>query len=273
MRNQDLNVFDYVPDIYKKEKYVAYNSSVIYSDNGQSLWERTEYNDLQPPPIRKQPGRPKKKRNKEAHEPLKDDAQMRRDRWRMKYSRCKQSGNNKSTCKLPPPPIPSTTEGSSNPASSEGSSHQSAQVTFQPPPTAQGTQTTQVTGQGTQSAETAQRNGTKNQTTQRVSRTQPTSQGAKLSQRTTTTQRTQPTSQRNAAAYPNQGAATKGAHTSQRPATSQRNASTQRTQGAQTEGGQKRKRKEKQQVSATQPEGSKAKKKIYSARVKGSVST
>jgi len=166
MRNQDLNVFDYVPDIYKKEKYVACNSSVVYSDNGQSLWERTEYNDLHPPPIRKQLGRPKKKRNKEAHEVVKDDAQMRRDGWGMKCGRCKQSGHNKSTCKLPQPPIPPTTEGSSNPASGEGLSQQSAQVTSQPPPTAQGAQTTQVTGQGTQSAETAQRNGTTNQTTQ-----------------------------------------------------------------------------------------------------------
>ena len=74
MRNQDLNVYDYVPDIYKKMKYVACYSIVIYYANGQSLWERTEYNDLQPPPIRKQPGRPKKKMKKEAHELVKDDA-------------------------------------------------------------------------------------------------------------------------------------------------------------------------------------------------------
>jgi hypothetical protein len=113
MRNQDLNVYDYVPDDYKKEKYAACYSSVIYPSNGQSLWERTEYNNLQPPPIRKQPGRPKKKRNKEAHELLKDDAQMKRARWGMKCSRCKQSGHNKATCKLPPPPQPPTTEGSS----------------------------------------------------------------------------------------------------------------------------------------------------------------
>jgi len=269
MRNQDLNVYDFVPDIYKKEKYVACYSSVIYPANGQSLWERTEYIDLQPPPIRKQPGRPKKKRNKEAHELVKDDTQMRRARWGMKCSRCKQSGYNKSTCKLPPPP---TTEGSSNPTSGEGSSTQTAQVSSQPQPSSQGAQTTQVTG-------------TTHPPTQRVARRQP------------TTQRTQPTDQRNAATQPAQGAATEGAHThmnaathtqrnaatqpsqrpvtSQRPATAttQRNANNQRNQGAQADGGPKRKRKEKQQVSATQPEGSNAKKKKISARVEGSVST
>jgi len=127
IKNQNLNVYDYVLDDYKKEKYVACYSSVTYPANGQSLWERTEYNDLQPPPIRKQPCRPKKKRNKEAHELLKDDAQMKRARWGMKCRRCNQSGHNKATCKMTPPPQPPTTE---------GSSQQTAQGTSQPPPTA-----------------------------------------------------------------------------------------------------------------------------------------
>lgn len=110
----------------------------------------------------------------------------------------------------------------------------------QPQPSSQGAQTIQVTG-------------TTHPPTQRVARRQP------------TTQRTQPTDERNAATQPAQGAATEGAHTqrivatqpSQRPATAttQRNASNQRTQGAQADGGPKRKRKEKQQVSATQSEG------------------
>jgi len=104
-----MNVYDFVLDIYKKEKYATCYSSVIYHANGQCLWERTEYNDLQPPPIRRQQERPKKKRNKEASELLKDDGQLKRARWRMKCSRCKQSGHNKSTCKLPArPPPPSS---------------------------------------------------------------------------------------------------------------------------------------------------------------------
>jgi hypothetical protein len=103
MKNQDMDINEFVPDIFKKDQYAACYAPIIYPANGQNLWERTEYNDLQAPPIRKQPGRPKKKRNKEAGELLRDDGQMRRARYGIKCSRCKESGHNKSTCKLPPP--------------------------------------------------------------------------------------------------------------------------------------------------------------------------
>jgi hypothetical protein len=97
MRKRSLNIYDFVPDCYRKAKYEACYSSVIYPANGQCLWERIEYNDLQPPPIRRQAGRPKKKRNKEAGELLKTDGQLRRGRWGIKCTRCKQPGHNKAT--------------------------------------------------------------------------------------------------------------------------------------------------------------------------------
>jgi len=100
MKSQDMNINDFVPDCFKKERYAACYSSVIYLANGQCLWERTKYADLQPPPIKRQLGRPKKKRNKDANELL-DANQMKRAKWGIKCSRCKQSGHNKSTCKLP----------------------------------------------------------------------------------------------------------------------------------------------------------------------------
>jgi len=130
-----MDINDYVPDIFKKDQYAACYALVIYPANGQSLWERTEYNDLQPPPIRKQPGRPKKKRNKEAGELMKDEYGLRRGRWGLKCSRCKQSGHNKATCKLLPPP----------PESSQPATAQTAQA-----PTAQPTISQRNTqGQGT----------------------------------------------------------------------------------------------------------------------------
>jgi hypothetical protein len=98
-KSQDMNINDFVPDCFKKERYAACYISVIYSANGQCLWEKT----LQPPPIKRQAGRPKKKRNRDANEML-DANQMKRAEWGIKCSRCKQSGHNKSTCKLPPPP-------------------------------------------------------------------------------------------------------------------------------------------------------------------------
>lgn len=239
MRNQDMNVYDFVPDIYRKEKYAACYASVIYPANGQSLWERTSYNDLQPPPIRRQPGRPKKKRNKEAHELLKDDSQMKRARWGLKCSRCREGGHNKSTCKLPPPPA---SEGSTNPTSGEGSS--------------QGAQTAQASTTANQSAQ-----ATRQQSAQ-----------VATSQRTATRQHSASAAQRTAPSQSSAQATTQPP--SHAAATSQRNSTTQppsQTEGS--EAAKTRKRSQKQKVSTTQPDGSSGKKKKASARVEGSVST
>jgi len=156
MRSQDIDINDYVPDIFKKEQYAACYAPVIYPANGQSLWERTEYNDLQPPPIRKQPGRPKKKRNKEAGELMKDEYGLRRARWGLKCSRCKQSGHNKSTCKLPPPPPPPE---SSQPATAQAPTSQPASsqaATSQPATTQAATAQTPTSQPASSQAATSQ---------------------------------------------------------------------------------------------------------------------
>jgi hypothetical protein len=123
MKSQDININDFVPDCFKKERYAACYSSVIYPANGQCLWEKTPYADLQPPPIKRQAGRPKKKRTRDANEML-DANQMKRAKWGIKCSRCKQSGHNKSTCKLPAPPPASegTTGQNPTPATAPSSS-------------------------------------------------------------------------------------------------------------------------------------------------------
>jgi hypothetical protein len=110
IREMELDMYDFVPDEYRKEKHEACYRHIIYPVNGRSLWERTRYTDLQPPPIKRQPGRPKKKRNKDPSELLRDDSEMKRARNGIKCSICKQFGHNKSTCKLPPPPPPPPTE-------------------------------------------------------------------------------------------------------------------------------------------------------------------
>jgi len=163
MKNQDMDINDFVPDIFKKDQYAACYAPVIYPANGQNLWERTKYNDLQAPPIRKQPGRPKKKRNKEAGELLKEDGGMRRARWGIKCSRCKESGHNKSTCKLPPPPPPPT-EATQGAQATTNVNTQAAQASQ--------TNTSQAT-QGAQATTNVQ-----------VSQTN-TSQGPQVTQRTT----------------------------------------------------------------------------------------
>jgi len=75
MKAQDIDVNQYVPDCFRKERYEAYYSHIIYPVNGQSLWRRTEYTDLQPPPIKRQPGRPKKNRRKDVDE-KRDEQQL-----------------------------------------------------------------------------------------------------------------------------------------------------------------------------------------------------
>lgn len=107
----------------------------------------TRYTDLQPPPIKRQSGRPKKKRNKDPSELLRDDSKMKKARNGIKCCRCKQFGHNKSTCKLPPPPPPPPTENQSE------SQSQTISVN-QPTPTTTTTTTTSTQPPVTQSIAT-----------------------------------------------------------------------------------------------------------------------
>ncbi|KAI5397665.1 hypothetical protein KIW84_063475 [Lathyrus oleraceus] len=63
MKDQHLQIDDFVPDCYKKELFEACYAPVIYPINGEALWTKYDDVDIQPPPIKRQPERPKKKRN------------------------------------------------------------------------------------------------------------------------------------------------------------------------------------------------------------------
>jgi hypothetical protein len=149
MKHQNLDIESYVPIEFRKERYVDCYSSIIYPANGQNLWVRTEYTDLQPPPIKRQPGRPKRKRRLEAGELKKNDNEMRRATYGIKCSRCKQLGHNKSTCKLPPPPPPPTASANGSTSTQQGT----AQSAPTQQPTTQSAPSQQTT---TQSAPTQQ---------------------------------------------------------------------------------------------------------------------
>jgi hypothetical protein len=126
MKSQSIDIDQYVPDCFRKEKYEACYRSIIYPTNGQALWRRTEYADLQPPPVKRQPGRPKKKRRKDADE-KRDEQQLKRAKNGVKCSRCKKEGHNKSTCKLPPPPPPATATDGNTSANATATASASAQ--------------------------------------------------------------------------------------------------------------------------------------------------
>jgi hypothetical protein len=100
---------DYIPNYYRKETYVACYTPLIKPVNGQSVWKKTQYTDLQPPPIRRQPGRPKKRRNREEGELLREPGMLNKKGMKQACRRCGETGHNKSTCKLPPPPPPPPT--------------------------------------------------------------------------------------------------------------------------------------------------------------------
>ncbi|XP_058783844.1 uncharacterized protein LOC131658582 [Vicia villosa] len=103
MKSQQLDIEDFVPDCYKKSTYEACYASVIFPVNGENLWEKKDYAELQPPPIKRQPGRPKKKRTRDPSENIRNETQLKRANFGIKCSRCHMMGHNKSTCKLPPP--------------------------------------------------------------------------------------------------------------------------------------------------------------------------
>ena len=59
---------DYVDAYYSKARYLELYSHLVMSMNGMSMWEETDKPPILPPTYTRQPGRPRKKRNKEAAE-------------------------------------------------------------------------------------------------------------------------------------------------------------------------------------------------------------
>ncbi|CAK8535724.1 unnamed protein product [Lathyrus sativus] len=101
MKDQHLQVDDFVLDYYKKEYCETCYSPMIYPFNGESLWTKTNVVNLQPSPIKRMSGRPKKKKNKEVGEQVRNETQLKRENFGIKCSRCHKDGHNKATCKLP----------------------------------------------------------------------------------------------------------------------------------------------------------------------------
>lgn len=138
MKDQYLQIDDFVPDCYKKELYEAYYSPVIYLVNGETLWTKYDVVDFQPPPIKTKPRRPKKKRKREVGEMMRDGTHLKGANRGIKCSRCHKEGHNKTTCKLPQPVVPPTqvAEGASTQEPQETVSSQPPQptVSSQPPP-------------------------------------------------------------------------------------------------------------------------------------------
>ncbi|XP_058783466.1 uncharacterized protein LOC131658154 [Vicia villosa] len=105
MKSRNFKYEDYIPECFRKSRYIAVYKSVLYPVNGSNLWVKTPYPDVRPPKHRRMPGRPKKKRNREQGEIDGTDRKIRRTRLIVRCSRCEKSGHNKKTCKVLGPDV------------------------------------------------------------------------------------------------------------------------------------------------------------------------
>ncbi|RYR79111.1 hypothetical protein Ahy_A01g003975 [Arachis hypogaea] len=97
-----LNLESYVDDCYKKEAYIMCYKEVIHSLNGLELWERTQYDDVIPPPYRKLSHRPVKKRKRRAaDEDNRSQTHLSRKGEVQRCSNCGGVGHKKSGCSQP----------------------------------------------------------------------------------------------------------------------------------------------------------------------------
>ncbi|CAL2233963.1 unnamed protein product [Prunus armeniaca] len=118
-----LNVMDFVDDCYLKTTYLKTYENFILPMNGMDMWDRSNFPPCLPPSYSKQPGRPRKCRNKE-HEEYKGKMKMRASSNQsettlsripnthdsLKCGQCGKKGHNKRTChrNLPPKAKPAT---------------------------------------------------------------------------------------------------------------------------------------------------------------------
>lgn len=100
MKDEQLEIEEYVPELYKRECYEAWYAPIIYLVNGETLWPKIKYADLQPLPIKRQPGMSKTKRTKNVAEIMRDETQLKRDKFGIKCSMCHMIGHKKANCKL-----------------------------------------------------------------------------------------------------------------------------------------------------------------------------
>nr|XP_011459364.1 PREDICTED: uncharacterized protein LOC105349940 [Fragaria vesca subsp. vesca] len=90
---------DYVSRCYLKTTYMSIYNNLIQPVNSMDLWSRGEDPPIQPPQYSRQPGRPKKTRNKATYEKQKDGVTVRKMMQKsLRCGNCGQQGHNRKTC-------------------------------------------------------------------------------------------------------------------------------------------------------------------------------
>ncbi|XP_058726237.1 uncharacterized protein LOC131597563 [Vicia villosa] len=93
-----VEVEPYVSKYYRKTSFMATYSYIVLPSNGPRLWPTAEGEPINPPVMRRAPGRPKKKRNKANDEPTSSNM-LPRSLTIVKCKSCGNFGHNSRTCK------------------------------------------------------------------------------------------------------------------------------------------------------------------------------
>ena len=86
-------ISDYVHECYSINTWRRVYNHMIYPIPDKSLWVKTPYDELMPPPLRRAPGRPKKSRNKALDE-LTNSHQVKRFHQSLRYKNCGEIDHN-----------------------------------------------------------------------------------------------------------------------------------------------------------------------------------
>nr|XP_027193470.1 uncharacterized protein LOC113788095 [Cicer arietinum] len=88
----------YVSPYYRKTNFLTCYSYIIMPSNGPKLWHASNGDPINPPIMRRAPGRPKKKRNK-SNDESKGSNKLPRQFATVKCKNCGKLGHNTRTCK------------------------------------------------------------------------------------------------------------------------------------------------------------------------------
>ncbi|XP_057452787.1 uncharacterized protein LOC130744635 [Lotus japonicus] len=88
---------EYVDNYYRRDTFLSTYAYIIEPNNGLMLWSVSDLPPLNPPYVRRAPGRPKTQRNKKNDEP-RNPYKLARNQTKVKCSRCGKWGHNIRTC-------------------------------------------------------------------------------------------------------------------------------------------------------------------------------
>jgi len=133
MKFVNVDVVNFISFWFKKEIYVEVYNSIIYPENGEQVWEKTEMPDVVPPSTKKMLGRPKQKRRLEEWEVMKNKIQLGQTRLKKKCGICHKFGHTRKSCTKKPSQQPLSEAGPFDPGPSQQAPCRAAPTQLPPP--------------------------------------------------------------------------------------------------------------------------------------------